>query len=816
MGGSVFEGVPALQHFSITPSLNAYYGARQERRTQETHNQGLSADAIETLGRLAVSADTPERWATYVDNIQQRFPSVDLSNYRDYGMRDQALAEFDPHFRDREEAQRLFGNLLGGSGSPAPPATPPRINFPNAPLPMYPATPPAAAPPEGPMTLGPGMPPTPPPAAPVSPPTSPPGGPRGPFVNAGGEPYRGSGATTIPVDLKLGADTMAGMTPQAVGMLEAAQNVAASLGLAKIEVVGANDVGERGHRSHMYGTEFDVIGYNADGSRWTDQQRVAFASAAREAGGNRFGFYPGGSLHMGTGAPGLPTNVAWGPGGQLSGVPISAFAPEEQPFVSSLRGGVPFEQVAQAGTQMGISPQLADLYSVLGSPGFDQLATAQQQFVLDQIEKLTTAAEPVKGVVVDNQLRNPYTGAIIGDYGGAAAAPYFAGTSVEAQALNHLIESMRITKAQADDLAAGKTITDPQTGAHFFFSAGQLLGVEGASGSGPGGTQLTGGRPPTQDQSGAAGFAVRMSSQLPILEQFTEAGTSVGQYLAGHLPVPLLGNFITSPEYQQFDTAARNFVNAQLRRESGATITDPEFINAYKTYIPEPGDDPARIAQKAAARQEALENMARAAGTAYQATAAASAPAPTTAPAPTSPPAPVAPANTTTIPRTTPAPAAPASPPPPRTMAPPPYVAPPRPAAAPPAPPTAAPPAPTAAPTAGARLDPATGGLMTGDGRLMMKGPDGRIDFVMPAAVERRIADGWQPARPDVLPPELRPASPTPTADAPQPFTSIDLPRQNALRGMARQLSGMGRTPEQIIEALAARGYIVTRADLGL
>ena len=51
-------------------------------------------------------------------------------------------------------------------------------------------------------------------------------------------------------------------------------------------------------------------------------------------------------------------------------------------------------------------------------------------------------------------------------------------------------------------------------------------------------------------------------------------------------------------EQQQIEQAQRNFINAVLRRESGAVISPEEFDNARKRVLPQPGDEPASIAQK--------------------------------------------------------------------------------------------------------------------------------------------------------------------------------------------------------------------------
>jgi hypothetical protein len=119
-----------------------------------------------------------------------------------------------------------------------------------------------------------------------------------------------------------------------------------------------------------------------------------------------------------------------------------------------------------------------------------------------------------------------------------------------------------------------------------------------------------------EGQANAALFADRMAAAEPIISQFGNAGTSWGNKIGS--AVPLVGNSLVSGDYQRLDQARRDFVNAVLRRESGAVIAESEFDNANRQYFPQPGDSAETIAQKARNRRTALEGIARAAGTAYK------------------------------------------------------------------------------------------------------------------------------------------------------------------------------------------------------
>ena len=78
------------------------------------------------------------------------------------------------------------------------------------------------------------------------------------------------------------------------------------------------------------------------------------------------------------------------------------------------------------------------------------------------------------------------------------------------------------------------------------------------------------------------------------------------------------GNYFMSPEYRQFSQAKRDFINAALRRESGAVISPSEFDNADLQYFPQPGEDPATVAQKLRNRATVVQGLMRAAGPSYK------------------------------------------------------------------------------------------------------------------------------------------------------------------------------------------------------
>lgn len=122
----------------------------------------------------------------------------------------------------------------------------------------------------------------------------------------------------------------------------------------------------------------------------------------------------------------------------------------------------------------------------------------------------------------------------------------------------------------------------------------------------------------TNSQATAAGYADRMVYSDAILSNPDLATVQTDAVEAGKNGVPFVGNFLTSKEFQQADQAQRDFINAILRRESGAVISDSEFASARKQYFPQPGDSEQVLKQKAANRKSAIRGVARSAGPAYE------------------------------------------------------------------------------------------------------------------------------------------------------------------------------------------------------
>jgi hypothetical protein len=233
----------------------------------------------------------------------------------------------------------------------------------------------------------------------------------------------------------------------------------------------------------------------------------------------------------------------------------------------------------------------------------------------------------------DNTLFNQRTGEMKPLRQGSGNGQFrFSGNSVEAQALNGLMDSNMLTPEQAQQLGAGKTVTGPN--GEILFMTPQGVFGENAQGQkfpitpngGPSSSPAprSGMIPITEpkatiDERKAAGFADRMSQSEGNLSKYGNAGLDPwSQNIRGNAWIPdFAENWMVSNDFQNFDQARRDFINAQLRRESGAVISPEEFDNANKQYFPQPGDNKTVLEQKRKNREIVINAMRRDAGPTY-------------------------------------------------------------------------------------------------------------------------------------------------------------------------------------------------------
>jgi hypothetical protein len=118
-------------------------------------------------------------------------------------------------------------------------------------------------------------------------------------------------------------------------------------------------------------------------------------------------------------------------------------------------------------------------------------------------------------------------------------------------------------------------------------------------------------------QAKALLFGSRMQASNKILDALSSQGVDQpGMFKRAVTSVPWIGdglgtmaNGTQSTQQQQVEQAQRDFINAVLRRESGAAIAPSEFDSATKQYFPQPGDSGAVKQQKAMNRKLAIRGL---------------------------------------------------------------------------------------------------------------------------------------------------------------------------------------------------------------
>jgi len=122
------------------------------------------------------------------------------------------------------------------------------------------------------------------------------------------------------------------------------------------------------------------------------------------------------------------------------------------------------------------------------------------------------------------------------------------------------------------------------------------------------GDAVAGAKPFTEGQSKDIVYATRAEGALAALDPIANALTSRGEVAADWLPMGLGGGMQTD-EYQVAKTAGDEFLQAILRKDTGAAITTQEQALYGETYLPRPGDSPARLQYKQKARKRAVEAL---------------------------------------------------------------------------------------------------------------------------------------------------------------------------------------------------------------
>ena len=253
--------------------------------------------------------------------------------------------------------------------------------------------------------------------------------------------------------------------------------------------------------------------------------------------------------------------------------------------------------IQQRATQRQTTKQRNQTGEFLRQRGREDLAAAVESGAIPAaaaVQEALKQTAPTKGVEINGQLVNPVTGELIGDF-----------RTPETDDVPAAVRSLQL-RAEAGGL-------EPGTPAYqeFMIRGGAASGIalqvtpDGGVTFSQGGAAI---KPLSEGQAKSTTFSVRAAGALETLDRVDEALISRAERAAEFDPTGLARE-LQSPEFQAATQAADEFLQAILRKDTGAAITAQEQELYGKTYIPQPGDTPELIQQKREARQRALDAL---------------------------------------------------------------------------------------------------------------------------------------------------------------------------------------------------------------
>ena len=145
-----------------------------------------------------------------------------------------------------------------------------------------------------------------------------------------------------------------------------------------------------------------------------------------------------------------------------------------------------------------------------------------------------------------------------------------------------------VHQANQDDIARKRLALDTVQAGQGSVPAGYRRTANGLEAI-PGGPGDKANGPLNDVQSKALQFGTRMLQSGQALDQLSKQGVSQPGYIkrmADVVGAGAMANWTQSPQQQQVEQSQTDYVNAVLRRESGAAISNSEFDNARKQYFP--------------------------------------------------------------------------------------------------------------------------------------------------------------------------------------------------------------------------------------
>lgn len=277
---------------------------------------------------------------------------------------------------------------------------------------------------------------------------------------------------------------------------------------------------------------------------------------------------------------------------------------------SSMGGGAPqgTSPVMQALLQASTDPWVAKEYGPVLQALMGQ-EQSRQQFAMEQADPMRQL-EMQKAQLEIEQMRNPDAPKPI-EVGGVLLDPVTYQPIFDSRQAQTPEDPIAALRARASE--AGLQPGTPDYAA-FMASGGKPENGMVIESDGQGGFRMVqgagagaaAGKPFTEGQSKDVVYSTRARGALEVLDPIAGALTNRGDRAAEYDPTGFAREAIQSDEFQIAKNAGDEFLQAILRKDTGAAITPAEQALYGVTYLPQPGDSAALIASKKEARARAV------------------------------------------------------------------------------------------------------------------------------------------------------------------------------------------------------------------
>lgn len=277
---------------------------------------------------------------------------------------------------------------------------------------------------------------------------------------------------------------------------------------------------------------------------------------------------------------------------------------------STMGGGAPqgTSPVMQALLRASTDPWVAQEYGPVLQALMGQ-EQSRQQFAMEQADPMRQL-QMQKAQLEIEQMRNPGAPKPI-EVGGVLLDPVTYQPIFDSRQAQTPDDPIAALRARASE--AGLQPGTPDYAA-FMASGGKPENGMVIESDGQGGFRMVqgagagaaAGKPFTEGQSKDVVYSTRARGALEVLDPIAGSLTNRGDRAAEYDPTGFARGAVQSDEFQIAKNAGDEFLQAILRKDTGAAITPAEQALYGVTYLPQPGDSPALIESKQQARARAV------------------------------------------------------------------------------------------------------------------------------------------------------------------------------------------------------------------